>query len=170
MSLLLFDVSPEMQCAFVANGSSLVLDYVMRQKLMGNNASEFYVKQLPFLPPTAYSEQDLAYISQRVLELTYTSHSMRPLAKALGYDGEPFAWDEERRAELKADLDAYFAKLYGLTREELAYILDPTVKYPKKCPTVTFPLLRAHEEKKYGEYRTQRLVLAAFDNLSQQGK
>ena len=130
----------------------------------------FYLKQLPFLPPTAYSEQDLAYISQRVLELTYTSHSMRPLAKALGHDGEPFAWDEERRAELKADLDAYFAKLYGLTREELAYILDPTVKYPKKCPTETFPGLRTYEENTYGEYRTQRLVLAAFDNLSQQGK
>ena len=170
MPLLLLDTTPEMQCAFVANGSSLVLDYVLRQKLGGTNLNFFYVKQLPFLPPTAYSKQDLAYISQRVLELTYTSHSMRPLAKALGYDGEPFAWDEERRAELKADLDAYFAKLYGLTREELAYILDPTVKYPKKCPTVTFPGLRTYEENTYGEYRTQRLVLAAFDNLSQQGK
>ena len=170
MPLLLLDTTPEMQCAFVANGSSLVLDYVLRQKLGGTNLNFFYVKQLSFLPPTAYSEQDLAYISQRVLELMYTSHSMRPLAKALGYDGEPFAWDEERRAELKADLDAYFAKLYGLTREELAYILDPTVKYPKKCPTETFPGLRTYEENTYGEYRTQRLVLAAFDNLSQQGK
>ena len=170
LQLFLLDTTPEMQCAFVANGSSLVLDYVLRQKLAETSLNHLQVKQLPFLPPATYSEQDLAYISPRVLELTYTSYSMQPLAKALGYDGEPFAWDEERRAELKADLDAYYAKLYGLTREELAYILDPTVKYPKKCPTVTFPLLRAHEEKKYGEYRTQRLVLAAFDNLSQQGK
>ena len=155
---------------FVANGSSLISDYIVRQKLGGTSLNFFYVKQLPFLPPTDYSEQDLAYISQRVLELTYTSYSMKPLAKALGYEGEPYAWDEERRAELKAELDAYYAKLYGLTREELAYILDPTVKYPEKCPTVTFPGLRAKEEKKYGEYRTQRLVMAAFDNLSQQGK
>ncbi len=170
MPLILFDAPPELQCALVANGSSLVFDYIVRQKLGGTNMTFSYVEQFPFLPPTAYSEQDLAYISQRVLELTYTSHSMKPLAKALGYEGEPFAWDEEHRAELKAELDAYYAKLYGLTREELAYILDPTVKYPKKCPTVTFPGLRAKEEKKYGEYRTQRLVLAAFDNLSQQGK
>ncbi len=170
LPLLFLEHSPEMQCIFVANGSSLVFDYVVRQKLGGTDMTYFYLKQLPFLPPTAYSEQDLAYISQRVLELTYTSHSMQPLAKTLGYEGEPFAWDEERRSKLKAELDAYYAKLYGLTREELAYILDPTVKYPKKCPTVTFPGLRAKEEKKYGEYRTQRLVLAAFDNLSQQGK
>src|SRR6185436_3942282 len=37
----------------------------------------------------------------------------------------PFKWDEERRAKLKAELDAYYAKLYGLTEEELRYILDP---------------------------------------------
>ena len=170
LPLIFLDHPTEIQCVFVANGSSLISDYIVRQKLGGTSLNFFYVKQLPFLPPTDYSEQDLAYISQRVLELTYTSYSMKPLAKALGYEGEPYAWDEERRAELKAELDAYYAKLYGLTREELAYILDPTVKYPEKCPTVTFPGLRAKEEKKYGEYRTQRLVMAAFDNLSQQGK
>jgi len=26
---------------------------------------------------------------------------------------------------LRAELDAYYAKLYGLTRDELRYILDP---------------------------------------------
>lgn len=35
----------------------------------------------------------------------------------------PFIWDEERRAQLRAELDAYYAKLYGLTRDELRYIL-----------------------------------------------
>ncbi len=37
----------------------------------------------------------------------------------------PFKWDEDRRAILKAELDAIYAKLYGLTTEELRYILDP---------------------------------------------
>lgn len=164
--LLFMPHSPTLQCCFVANGASLVFDFVVRQKLGGTTMNFFYVKQFPFLPPSAYSEADIAYISERVLELSYTSWSMAPLAEALGYTGRPFPWDEERRAQLKAELDAYYAKLYGLTREELAYILDPTTKYPTDCPTVTFPTLQKNEMKKYGEYRTQRLVLAAFDELT----
>lgn len=160
----------DLQACFMANANTMVIDYVVRQKCGGTHMSSFYLEQLPFLPPSAYTEADLAYISTRVLELSYTSYSMRPLAEALGYTGEPFPWDEDRRAQLKAELDAYYAKLYGLTREELAYILDPTTKYPTDCPTVTFPTLQNNEMKKYGEYRTQRLVLAAFDELTRQGK
>ena len=167
--LLFPSTSPELACCLLANGISIVMDFVVRMKLGGVTMNFFYVKQFPFLPPSAYTEADIAYISSRVLELSYTSYSMRPLAEALGYTGEPFPWDEDRRAQLKAELDAYYAKLYGLTREELAYILDPTTKYPTDCPTVTFPTLQNNELKKYGEYRTQRLVLAAFDALTRQG-
>ena len=39
----------------------------------------------------------------------------------MGYHGEPFRWDEVRRAQLRAELDAYYARLYGLTRDELRY-------------------------------------------------
>lgn len=31
-------------------------------------------------------------------------------------------WDDDRRALLRAELDAYYARLYGLTRDELRYI------------------------------------------------
>lgn len=37
----------------------------------------------------------------------------------------PFVWDEERRARIRAELDAYYARLYGLSRKQLRYILDP---------------------------------------------
>ena len=50
---------------------------------------------------------------------------MRPWASDLGYDGLPFVWDEIRRAHLRADLDAAYAHLYGLIRDELRYVLDP---------------------------------------------
>ena len=82
-------------------------------------------KQLPVLPPTLYTAADLSFIVPRVLELTYTSHSMAPFARDLGYDGPPFAWNEDRRAQLRAELDAWYARAYGLTRDELRYILDP---------------------------------------------
>jgi hypothetical protein len=41
------------------------------------------------------------------------------------YPFPPFVWDEERRALLRAELDAYYARLYGLNRKQLRYILDP---------------------------------------------
>ena len=170
MPLIFSAQEPSKISCLLANANSIVLDYIVRFKLGGINMTYSYFYQFPFLPPSAYTEADIAYISSRVLELSYTSYSMRPLAEALGYTGEPFPWDEDRRAQLKAELDAYYAKLYGLTREELAYILDPTTKYPTDCPTVTFPTLQNNELKKYGEYRTQRLVLAAFDDLTRQGK
>ena len=37
-----------------------------------------------------------------------------------------FVFDSERRALLRVDLDARYARLYGLTRDDLRYILDPS--------------------------------------------
>ncbi|NJP07113.1 MAG: N-6 DNA methylase [Chloroflexaceae bacterium] len=74
----------------------------------------------------------------------------------------PFAWDEERRAVVRAELDAHIARLYGLTREELRYILDPADIHGADFPGETFRVLKEKELRRYGEYRTQRLVLAAF--------
>ncbi|WP_242025674.1 endonuclease domain-containing protein [Phormidium tenue] len=77
----------------------------------------------------------------------------------------PFIWHETRRAQIRAELDAYYAKLYGLTRDELRYILDPADIYGADFPSETFRVLKNNEMKKYGEYRTQRLVLEAWDKL-----
>jgi hypothetical protein len=90
---------------------------------------------------------------------------MKPFAEDMGYHGEPFIWDENRRATLRAELDAKFAKLYGLTRGELRYILDPADVYGADFPSETFRVLKNNETRKYGEYRTQRLVLAAWDMM-----
>ena len=60
------------------------------------------------------------------MELTYTSRAMTPFALDLGFDGPPFRYVEERRAHIRADLDAFFARAYGLDRNELRYILDPS--------------------------------------------
>jgi hypothetical protein len=77
----------------------------------------------------------------------------------------PFKWDEERRAMLKAELDAIYAKLYGLTTEELRYILDPQDVYGPDFPGETFRVLKDKEMRLYGEYRTRRLVLEAWERM-----
>lgn len=153
----------------LANINSLVMDWVVRQKVGGANMNFFYVQQFPFLPPSAYDEAALAFIVPRVLELTYTSHSMAPFARDLGYEGEPFAWDEDRRSHLRAEIDAWYALAYGLTRDELRYVLDPKDVMGEDYPSETFRVLQKNEIAKHGEYRTRRLVLAAYDELMAQG-
>ncbi len=104
----------------------------------------------------------------------------------MGYDGPPFPFDPDRRATLRAELDAYYATLYGLTEEELRYILDPADIMGEDYPSETFRVLRNNElrdfgaysetsgthlrlasvggetRRKYVQYRTQHLVLEAF--------
>ena len=80
------------------------------------------LKQLPVLSPESYIEENIKFIAPRVLELVYTAWDMQPFAKDMGYDGEPFVWNSNRRTLLRAELDAYYAKLYGLTCDELRYI------------------------------------------------
>jgi len=67
-----------------------------------------------------------------------------------GFPYPPFKWDEERRARLRAELDAIYAHLYGLTKEELDYILE------------TFPIVRRKDIEKYGSYRTKEMILQCY--------
>ena len=105
----------------------------------------------------------------RVLELTYTAWEMQPFARDLGNEGEPFRWDPERRALLRAELDAYYAYLYGLSKKELRYILDPKDVMGEDYPSETFRVLKDNEIRKYDEYRTQRLVLESYDRFATDG-
>ena len=126
----------------------------------------FYFKQFPVLAPQIYSSTDHSFLTPRVLELTYTSHSMRHWAEDMGHTGAPFAFDPDLRAQLRAELDAFFARKYGLNRDELRYILDPADTHGESYPSETFRGLKRNEIERYGEYRTQRLVLTAFDRLT----
>ena len=77
----------------------------------------------------------------------------------------PYIFDDANREVLRAELDAYYASLYGLTRTELQYILDPHSVMGEDYPSETFRVLKEGEIAKYGEYRTQRLVLEAWDRM-----
>lgn len=162
--LLIFPhVKPELCAALLGCMNSLICDYVARQKLGGNSLKLYVLKQLPVLPPSAYTDTDLKFIVPRVLELIYTSHSMSSFAADLGYDGLPFAWDDNRRALLRAELDAWYARAYGLSREDLCYILDPSDLLGAEYPSETFRVLKNSEVNRYGVYRTRDMVLLAWD-------
>lgn len=165
-NLLLFSTrfDAKLQAALLANMNCLVLDYICKVKV-GSYMSQFVLKQLPILIPKNYEGECIQFIVSRVLELTYTAHDLQAWAQDLGYTGAPFAFDPIRRAQLRAELDAWYAKAYGLTRDELRYILDPADVMGIDYPSETFRGLKKNEEREFGEYRTQRLVLEAWDNL-----
>lgn len=142
----------------VANTSTFIFDYILRNKAGGNNISFYIVKQLPIILPDQYEENIVEYILPRVLELTYTAYDLKPFAEDCGYNGEPFEWDEDRRLELTTDLDALYGHLYKITKDELDYILE------------TFPIVKKRDIEKYGEYRTKRLILEKYDELKDKFK
>jgi hypothetical protein len=52
-----------------------------------------------------------------------------------------------------------------LSFDELRYILDPADVYGPEFPGETFRVLKEKEIKKFGEYRTRRLVLEAWERM-----
>jgi len=158
--------TPRDAALLLAMLDSLVVDFAARSSVGGTDLSFFILKQLPVVARNQFDAEAPAGITYaelvipRVLELTYTAWDLEPFARDLGYDGDPFPWDEDRRHRLKCELDAIFAHLYHLDREDLEWILD--VPYP----SASFPGLKRNELKQFGEYRTQRYVLHAYDRLA----
>jgi hypothetical protein len=158
--LMLPRVAPPLVAALVATQSSLVFDFVSRQKISDAHMKLFIWKQLP-VPTPAQLEPHVPFLLPRVLELVYTACDMTPLARDLGDEGEPFRWDEDRRAQLRAELDAFFFHLYGISREDTDYVLE---SFQSESGG-----LKNNEIAKYGEYRTKRLVLAEYDRMAAAG-
>lgn len=159
--------------------SSLIFDYCSRQKIGGTHASINYVKQFPVLTPEQIPSAMQWQIVKRVAELCYFNHDMDGWASELWDEmneeqrselpqlgaQQPWIYNPERRAILQAELDAIFAHLYGLNTEELRYILDPEDVCGKGCINETFRVLKDNEIRQYGEYRTKRLVLEAWNKF-----
>jgi N-6 DNA Methylase len=141
---------------------SFVLDWISRQKIGGMGMSYFVMKQLPVPTPTLmrspvpWADSPLAvWVRPYLAELVGTSDSMLGLLVHLGWTGQPFAWDPARRHYLRAELDAAFFKLYGLSREEVAQVMD------------SFWIVRDRDEKEFGSYRTKDLILHAYDAIAE---
>ncbi len=148
----------------VTNFNFFGFDYFVRQMMGGTHLSDYILKQLPVLPPQTYhrpcpwlpnsSFLIHNFLLPRVLELTYTAYDLRPFAQDCGYSGPPFRWDTERRFLLRCELDAAYFHLYGIGREDVAYIMD------------TFPIVRRKDEAAHGEYRTKRVILEMYDDMA----
>ena len=166
--------------------SSLALDFIARQKVGAIMINQFILAQLPVLPPSTYSlpcpwlypapagSVTLAeWLLPRVLELVYTSHDLAPFARDCGYDGPPFTWDEERRFQLRCELDAAFFHLYLGSEQEWRESASPELLsyFPSPRDALdyildTFPIVRRKDEQAFNEFRTKRVILEFYDKLA----
>jgi hypothetical protein len=145
--------------ALYANLCSYGLDYAARQKVGGTHVNYNVFKKPPSRPsgyaaPTLGARPPLVSWLLRS-ELTYTAWDLEPFAQDVGWDGPPFRWDPARRFLLRAELDAAFFHLYGISHDDTDYILD------------TFPIVRKNDEKAHGEYRTKRVILEVYDAMAE---
>lgn len=123
--------------------SSLCFDYVTRQNMGGTNLSFFLVEQLPVPAPRSQVNGLRFDVPQdswlaRATELL-DLHGMSP----------------ERARQTRAELDAYFFHLYGVSRADAQYMLG------------TFPITKSKDLDQNGDFLTQRLVLEAHDSMTQ---
>jgi len=150
-------VLPELVASLMATQSSLVFDYVSRQKVGGLHMNGFIWKQLP-VPTPATLEPYTGFFTPRVLELVYTAYDMHPLACDLADGGAPFIWDDKRRFLIRGELDAFFFRLYGIERDDVDYIME------------TFQTetggLKHNDIAKYDSYRTKETILEFYDRMA----
>jgi hypothetical protein len=159
--LLMLPRRPEHGALLLAMLDAFVFDYAARQKLGGTSLNYFVIRQLPALSPSMLEER-LAWagatasewIVPRILELTYAAWDLELFGSDLGYTGPPFRWDPERRALIRAELDAAFFHLYGLGEEDVDYVME------------TFPIVKRRDEQTFGHYRTKALILDVYRKMA----
>ena len=175
--------------------SSLACDFSARFKIGGISLNFYIAEQIPVLPPETLKRLvswDVGkslrdWLLPRVLELTYTTWDLEPLAADCGWDGPPFRWDEERRFLLRCELDAAFSHLYlpaeengdwrparrsdgcphDESPEQLAELKHhfPTPRDAIAYILDTFPIVRRKDEQRHGDYRTKHTILDIYDAM-----
>lgn len=164
-SLLFFDSQEATQAAlFTTLFNSFPFDFALRQSIGGTHVNKYILKQLPMPRPETLAEYEVAmnrseskslekFLIERGTELVWTSHSLDPFGSAIPEADGPYDWESDRRARLRSEIDAVAAKLYGLSRDDFAYIMD------------SFSILKNREKTEYGEYQTKNRCLEQYDRI-----
>lgn len=142
--------------------SSFAADFVARQKMGGTHLTYMYLNQLAVPSPTILDAPlgwcELSMVDwalPRALEHAYTAEDLSSFAADCGFVGPPFRWDEHRRFMIRCELDAAFFHLYGLNRDDVAYVMD------------SFPIVHRKDEAAHGEYRTKRVIVELYDAMTE---
>jgi len=151
----------------VAN--SLAMDFLVRKKV-SLTMSYTIMDSLPF--PRSFDQTPAAEeIAKNVCMLCAVGEEMEDFreqatrAGILSRDSDVIN-DPDKRAAVAAEIDMLVARdVFQLTKDEMRYILDPDNILGKDCGVETFKALRNAEIRAFGEFRTQRLILEAWDRI-----
>jgi len=143
-NLPILTVSKHYVLAFVALINSTIFDFLARVHVPGAHLSPWVISQCAAPPPSSIDCECAALAGV----LSSTSGKL-----ANAYDLELYPWDEESRPSIEAECDARIARSYGLVREEYEQLFGH------------FVVMSRVEIAKFGEYRTKRLCLEAYDRL-----
>jgi len=149
---------------WLAVANSFSMDWLTRSRLSSPSLTFTVMDNLPF-PRYERDDTLVARLAPLVLGLTCTSVEMAGYWNAMsGYgwceavpDGTvpgDALLDPKERADARAEIDAIVAKhVYGLTRDELSYVLDQ------------FPVLEKRDRKAHGSYVTKDRILDWYDRV-----
>lgn len=125
--------------------NSLCLDFIIRYKVV-NTLNMFYIYQLP-LPRLQQKNFYFDALVERSVELTCITQDFADLWQEVmeeSWDESKGATDEDERQQLRNEIDALVAHLYGLSRDEFEHILS------------TFPLV--FPDDKVGQAKKEHLL------------
>lgn len=168
--------------------NSFVCDYCARQKVGGTSFNYFIIKQVAvpspasFAMPTAWCKGVALrdWLLPRVIELTCTANDLHALGEDVGWDNGPATWSEERRFELRCELDAAMFHVYlpvtpsgewvRVDLEEQSHLdeLRRCFASPRDAAAFIleqFPLVRERDVETHGTYRTRDSVLKFYDEM-----
>nr|WP_286183063.1 N-6 DNA methylase [Labrenzia sp. R4_1] len=151
----------------VAN--SLVMDFLVRKKV-ALTMSYTIMDSLPF-PRDFGHVLSAAAIVGRVCSLCAVGGEMEAFRRQALKEGILEAPDgvleaPDERAIVAAEIDALVARdVFGLSKGEMLYILDPDNVLGAGCGVETFKALRNSELREFKEFRTQRLIKEAWERV-----
>lgn len=161
------DVRDHLLWLGIAN--SIVMDFLVRKKV-SLKMSYTIMDSLPF-PRDFANTPSADAIARRVCALCAVGEEMeafRAQAVKAGILEAPDAVIEapDQRAVVAAEIDVLVARdVFGQSKREMLYILDPDNILGPDCGVETFKALRNAELREFKEFRTQRLIEEAWDRV-----
>jgi hypothetical protein len=168
-TILLAGGSPADILLWLGVANTQTMDFLVRKKV-ALTMSYTIMDTLPF-PRDRSTTPAAEAIIARAYALSACGPEMAGFrASAPGTPGIPLGIepveDPNERARLTAEIEVLVAReVYGLSRDDLLFLLDPDNILGPNSGVETFKALRNREQRTYGEYRTQRMVLEAWDRL-----
>ncbi|MCP9782234.1 N-6 DNA methylase [Cyanobium sp. WKJ7-Wakatipu] len=152
--------------------NSLITDFLVKKKV--SLTLSFTIMDslpIPIKHPSSPAEQ---HLTVKAASLMLVGEEMAPFATSFASEIESWPCSEEfrpeedvnKRLKLAAEIDAIYAfNILRLSRAQLGFILKPKDITEECSGYEPFGALERAEIRRFGEYRTQRLVLEAWDRL-----